>query len=126
MTDTTAVTTETVSNWVTAYRKAWISNLDADIRALFTDDGEYRTAPSDTPATGIDTIVATWLANADQPDDATFTWEVLGVDGDLGFVQGKTDYVDGSLYDNLWVIRFADDGRATSFTEWWMKRPGSQ
>jgi hypothetical protein len=116
----------TVSNWVTAYRKAWGSNLDADIRALFTDDGDYLFGPSDEPVHGADAIVATWLSRAEAPDDTTFSWEVVGIDGDLAFVQGKVDYSDGQLFDNLWVIRFADDRRASSFTEWWMKRPGSK
>jgi hypothetical protein len=118
--------TATVSAWVTAYRTAWGSNLDADIRALFTDDGDYLFGPSDEPVHGIDAIVATWLSRAEAPDDTTFSWHVLAIDGDLAFVQGKVDYTDGQLFDNLWVIRFADDGRATSFTEWWMKRPGSK
>jgi hypothetical protein len=118
--------TATVSNWVTAYRTAWESNLDADIRALFTDDAEYRFTPSEEPVRGVDAIVATWLSRADAPGDTTFSWHLLGIDGDLAFVQGKVDYAEGQLYDNLWVIRLAPDGRATSFAEWWMTRPGSK
>src|ERR1700755_1645472 len=116
----------TVSNWVTAYRTAWGSNTDEDIWALFTDDAEYLAGPSDTPVTGVDAIVASWISQAEGPDDTTFDWHVIGGAGDPAFVQGTVDYVTGQLYDNLWVIRFADDGRARSFTEWWMKRPGSQ
>lgn len=117
---------ETVAAWVTGYRQAWDSNTDDDIRALFTDDGEYLGGPSDTPIAGPDAIVASWISQADRPGDTTFEWRVIGIDGDTAFVQGTVDYVDGKLYDNLWVIRFADDGRARSFTEWWMKRPGSK
>ncbi len=120
----------TVSNWVTAYRKAWGTNADADIRALFTEDGEYLFGPSEAPVRGVDAIIATWISRAEGPDDTTFSWELLALDGDLAFVQGKVDYTDGQLFDNLWVIRLApagdNAGRATSFTEWWMKRPGSQ
>ena len=116
----------TVSTWVTAYRKAWGTNADADIRALFTEDGEYLWGPSETPVRGVDAIVATWISRAEAPDDTTFSWDVLAIDGDLAFVQGQVDYTDGQLFDNLWVIRFAPDGRASSFTEWWMKRPGSK
>lgn len=115
----------TVSAWVAAYRKAWGSNTDDDIRALFTDDGEYLGGPSDLPIQGVDAIVASWISHAEKPDNTAFSWEIIGVDGDTAFVQGRVDYVTGELYDNLWVIRFAADGRATSFTEWWMKRPGS-
>jgi hypothetical protein len=120
------IDTATITDWVTAYRKAWGTNADDDIRALFTDDGVYLGGPSDAPITGIDAIVASWLSQAEKPDDTTFEWHVAGVDGDTGFVEGRVDYIDGRLYDNLWVIRFAEDGRARSFTEWWMKRPGSK
>jgi hypothetical protein len=116
----------TVSTWITAYRTAWGTNADADIRALFTEDGEYRFGPSEDPVRGLDAIVATWISRAEAPDDTTFSWELIGIDGDLAFVQGKVDYTDGQLFDNLWVIRLAADGRASSFTEWWMKRPGSK
>jgi len=126
MTDTTTIERGVVSAWVTAYRKAWGSNTDDDIRALFTDDGEYLGGPSDTAVVGVDAIVAHWISRAEKPDDTTFEWEVIGVDGDTGFVQGRVDYVTGELFDNLWVIRFAADGRARSFTEWWIKRPGSK
>jgi ketosteroid isomerase-like protein len=117
-----------VQDWVAGYRRAWESNAEADIRALFTDDAEYRYHPyDDEPAAGIDAIVASWLENRDEPE--TTTWEVRAVhaDGDTGFVQGVTDYHRlATVYDNLWVIEFADDGRARTFTEWFMKRPGVQ
>lgn len=117
MTDETTVTA-----WITDYQKAWDSNEPADIRALFTDDAEYRTAPFDEPRVGADAIVAGWIEDADQPGDHTFTWSIAGIDGDLAFVEGDTDYGERA-YANLWVIRFADGGRATAFTEWYMKRP---
>lgn len=46
-----------------------------------------------------------------------------GVDGGRAFVQGCTDYRNGSRsYDNLWIIQLTGDGRATAFTEWYMPR----
>jgi hypothetical protein len=117
-----------VQDWVAGYRRAWESNAEADIRALFTDDAAYRYHPyDDEPVVGIDAILASWLENRDEPE--TTTWEVraVHVDGDTGFVQGVTDYLRlARVYDNLWVIEFADDGRARSFTEWFMKRPPVQ
>jgi hypothetical protein len=38
-------------------------------------------------------------------------------------VQGRTDYADGRIYANLWVIHLAEDGRAERFVEWFME-PG--
>jgi hypothetical protein len=64
-----------------------------------------------------------WLAGRDEPDDWTFEGELLGVDGGRAFVQGLTSYRGtGRVYDNLWIVQLAADGRASSFTEWYMQR----
>ncbi|MGN6325454.1 nuclear transport factor 2 family protein [Pseudolysinimonas sp.] len=115
--------TQTVSTWVEGYRRAWESNAEADIRALFTDDAVYRDAPWEEPRTGVDAIAANWTEHADQPGEWTFEVGPIHVDGDTAFVQAVTDYLQrGVVYDNLWIIGFAPDGRAASFTEWYMKR----
>jgi hypothetical protein len=116
---------ETIDRWVALYRTAWQSNAPADITSLFAADGEYLTGPLDDPWRGHEQIVAKWLEYADQPGDAEFTWTVLGVDGDRGFVEGRTDYRDGRRYANLWVIDLDAEGRATRFVEWYMKHPDS-
>lgn len=116
MTDSTTVTT-----WMQGYLKAWDSNEPDDIRALFTDDAQYFTAATVPAREGIDAIVAGWLEDQDQPGDHEFTWQLAGLDGDLAFVQGDTQYDNDRRYANLWVIRFASDGRASSFTEWYMR-----
>lgn len=109
--------------WVALYRRAWETNDETDIRAVFTDDAVYKGRPDDDESErGIDAIVAGWIENRDEPGDWTFEHEVLGVDGDLAFIQGTTDYraADRPLYFNLWVVRLADDCKASEFTEWWM------
>ena len=118
MTDST-----TVSTWIDGYRRAWDSNAPADIRALFTENAEYRTAPFVDPRVGQDAIVAGWIEDQDQPEDYEFSWKPAGLDGDTAFVEGDTRYSDGRRYANLWVIRFAADGRADSYTEWYMRYP---
>ena len=112
-----------VRRWVAAYRRAWESNDPDEIRALFTEDGDYLTGPFADPWHGHDTIVAKWLEYADAPGDTTFSSTVIGVDGDTGFVEGLTEYPEDNIFANLWVIEFASDGRARRFTEWYMKRP---
>ena len=62
-----------------------------------------------------------WLAARDEPG-ALFTLELLGTDGATAFVQGVTVYVEGPSYENLWVVRLDDTGRAAAFTEWFMER----
>lgn len=113
-----------VNAWMDQYISAWTSNRPEDIRALFTEDAVYATRPStEAPWTGHDEIVAGWISAGDTPQDWTFEWTLLGQDGNLAFVQGLTTYLNGQpSYDNLWVIRFAPDGRASEFTEWYMAR----
>lgn len=115
---------DTVRSWVEKYVTAWTSNDPDDIRALFTEDAVYATRPHDpAPWSGREDIVEQWLEARDEPDDWTFEWKLLGVDGDTAFVQGLTTYLNGNpTYDNLFVITFAPDGRASAFTEWFMAR----
>ena len=119
MTDSIA-THPLVTAWVQAYRKAWETNEPDDIRSLFTEDAEYYTEPYAEPWRGHESIVATWLENKDEPGETAFTWELVAVEGDTGVIRAVTPYQGRATYHNLWVIRFAEDGRATRFTEWWM------
>ena len=110
------------SSWVERYRKAWESNDPEDIGSLFTDDAVYYTEPYTEPKRGREAIVAGWIESKDEPGDTDWSYRVLGVDGDLGFVQGETHYKTDPprTYSNLWMIRMVGD-RASEFTEWWMK-----
>lgn len=106
--------------WIEGYLRAWRSNEPDDIRALFTPDAEYRVNPWTEPLAGREAIVAGWLDRRDEPGSFTFRYEVVATDGELAFVEGETVYTRGVTYSNLWVIRLAREGRASSFTEWWM------
>jgi nuclear transport factor 2 (NTF2) superfamily protein len=114
---------DTVARWLDGYLRAWDSNDPADIGALFSADADYRFEPWEEPVRGREAIVAAWRDRADAPGDHRFDSEVIALDGDLAVVQGHTEYDDGRVYENLWVIRFDDDGAARSFTEWYMAPP---
>jgi ketosteroid isomerase-like protein len=116
--------TNDVNSWMDKYERAWTSNEPDDIRALFTEDAVYNDRPNTgKPWNGHQEIVDGWNDAGDQPHDWTFEWTLQGQDGDTAFVPGVTTYLNGDpTYDNLWVIRFAEDGRAREFTEWYMAR----
>ena len=116
-----AVRREDVSAWVDGYVTAWGTNDPGDIRALFTDDARYFTAPHREPWTGGDAIVEGWLGRKDEPGAWSFRFEVLGVDGNVGFVRGWTTQRGLPDCSNLWVITLTPDGRASEFVEWWME-----
>ncbi len=115
-----------VLHWVDAYEVAWANNDPDHIRALFTEDATYRTAPFRKPWTGQDAIVSEWLKRQDEPGTWDFDEKVIGISDDVAFVQGETVYLEpnSKTYYNLWVIRLDDDGRCREFTEWWMVVPG--
>ncbi|WP_291057177.1 nuclear transport factor 2 family protein [Herbiconiux sp.] len=112
-----------LASWIRGYRRAWESNDPADITALFTDDADYFEAPHQHPWHGHDAIVAGWLAARDEPGDTAFEWETVAETPEVAIVRAVSRYAAGPVYDNLWVIRFAPDGRATSYTDWWVERP---
>ncbi|MFF2272368.1 nuclear transport factor 2 family protein [Agromyces sp. NPDC058136] len=108
--------------WVDGYLRAWRSNDPAEIGALFTDDAVYLTAPDAAPRRGRAAIVAGWVDDADAPGEWSFEWHLVHETSALAIVQGRTAYPAERDYLNLWVIRFAPDGRASEFTEWYMPR----
>ncbi|MFK4731247.1 nuclear transport factor 2 family protein [Agromyces mediolanus] len=112
-----------LADWMAGYLRAWRGNDAADIGALFTDEAVYLTAPDAEPRRGREAIVAGWLEDADAPGEWSFDWWVLHESPGIAFVQGRTEYPAERDYLNLWVIRFADDGRAAEFTEWYLARP---
>ena len=118
---------ETVADWVGLYLRAWDRNEPEVLRAMFTRDAEYRYKPYEEPRRGHEAIIAAWLDGRDEAGDHRFSWEVVAVDEDVAVVHGRTVYSAGAAagrtYSNLWVVRFADDGRASEFTEWWMEQP---
>lgn len=111
-----------VRAWLAAYLHAWRSNDAEAIGALFAADATYRFDPAEQPYTGRKAIVAEWIKRQDEPGTWQARLDPLVVTDDVAIVTGTVDYDDENLYSNLWVIRFAADGTATDFTEWYMKR----
>ena len=110
----------TLAEWVAGYERAWASNDPDEIRALFTADALYFTAPFREPWSGRQEIVDGWLERKDAPG-WTFEWQPLLDTPELAIVTGTTTYLDPSqAYSNLWVLRLEEDGRCLEFTEWWM------
>jgi hypothetical protein len=113
---------ERLDNWMDGFVLAWSSN-DADhIRALFTEDAVYDPQTESGEWDGIEQIVETWQAIDDQEENWDFQWQPLVETEDLAVVTGRTQYFDpAGAFRNLFVIRFADDGRCYDFTEWWIE-----
>jgi ketosteroid isomerase-like protein len=121
-----------VEAWLAAYRHAWSTDDPADIGALFTEDATYSPYPwprDRRPWTGRDEITAKWISHGDSKIGWRFEHQILAVEGDTAVIEGWTEYDRGEAapweeaFANIWVVRFAPDGRARSFAEWWVQKP---
>jgi ketosteroid isomerase-like protein len=116
------MTLKELQDWIDRYAAAWRSNDAQSVGDLFAENAVYYTHPFRDPWRGRDEIVRNWTSEPDAPDAWEARYEALAVNGDIGVVNGWTKYREGDEYANAYVIRFAPDGRATEFTEWFMKR----
>jgi ketosteroid isomerase-like protein len=115
-----------VRKWLSDYVSAWKSYDPAAIGALFSEDATYRYSPFDEPMRGREAIVASWLENRDAPDTYSAEYQPIAVDGDTAVSHGRSLYYDADgkvirQFDNIFVMRFAEDGRCADFCEWYMQ-----
>lgn len=117
-----------MSQWVTRYEDAWRAPGTAGLAGLFTQDASYLKSPYEPPVVGLDAIERMWEAEREGPDETfTLATDIIAVDGPTAVIRAEVHYGNPSVqeYRDLWVIRFADDGRSTWFEEWpyWPGRP---
>jgi uncharacterized protein (TIGR02246 family) len=112
---------ERIEAWVAAYERAWRTAGAERLRDLFAEDATYRMSPYEEPATGLEEIAALWEREREGPDEPfEMRHEVVAVEGDTAVVRVEVQYGGpGRLqYRDLWVVRFAADGRCREFEEW--------
>ncbi|MEU0512267.1 MULTISPECIES: nuclear transport factor 2 family protein [unclassified Amycolatopsis] len=110
-----------VRSWVDGYERAWRSPGTGALAELFTDDATYRQSPYREPVRGLPAIAAMWEAERTGPDeDFRMTSEPVALDGDTAVVRVEVTYGEPTRqqYRDLWIIRFAGDGRCRAFEEW--------
>jgi ketosteroid isomerase-like protein len=100
----------------------------AALADLFTPDAVYRQGPYHEPVVGLPAIGAMWEDQRDGPA------EVFAVESAIVAVEDATAVVRLTVrygdpveleYRDLWVVRFAADGRCEHFEEWpfWPDQP---
>ncbi len=110
-----------VSRWVARYEAAWRTAGTDALAGLFAEDASYLQSPYEKPVTGLDAIRRMWEQERDGPDEVfTLAAEIIAVDDPAAVVRAEVRYGDPvhQEYRDLWVLRFADDGRCTWFEEW--------
>jgi ketosteroid isomerase-like protein len=111
--------------WVAEYERAWRSGDVSGVTRLFTEDVRYRTSPYAEPKVGHAEVQAFWLD--DEGRTFSVTAEPIAVEGRDAVVRLEVRYGDPvpQDYRDLWVLRFAPDGRVEDFEEWayWPDKP---
>jgi SnoaL-like domain len=116
-----------VMRWVAGYERAWREGDVGALAGLFTEDARYRRSPYEPAEVGLAAIGAFWR----EDEGETFTVEAapVAVEGRDAVVRLQVRYGDPvhEEYRDLWVLRFAPDGRVEDFEEWayWPGRPYS-
>ena len=117
--------TSEVMAWVAEYERAWRASDAAAVRQLFTEDAEYLTSPYDPAKVGHAAIEEFWIV--DEGQEFTVTARPVAVQDRTAVVRLVVTYVreDPQEYTDLWLLRFAEDGRVTWFEEWpfWPGKP---
>lgn len=118
---------QSVTQWLGDYVRAWQTYDPEAIGALFSEQATYRYNPYDEPLSGREAIVASWLENRDEPNTYSAEYRPVAVVGDVAVANGRTFYygADGATlidqFDNIFVMRFDEQGRCADFCEWYMQ-----
>src|SRR5689334_23273119 len=110
-----------VHAWLAGYERAWRRPGTGSLSELFTDSATYRLEPFGAPIVGLGAIAEMWEAERQGPDEPfAMDPEIVAVDGDVAVVRVHVCYEDPvpREYRDLWIIRFAPDGRCQAFEEW--------
>jgi ketosteroid isomerase-like protein len=110
-----------VSGWIADYERAWRSPGTEALAALFTADASYLQGPYREPVVGLPAIARMWEDERAGPAEVfQMTSEIVAVDGDTAVARIEVRYGDpvDQEYLDLWIMRFAADGRCRSFEEW--------
>ena len=110
-----------MTRWLTGYEAAWRAPGTDRLADLFTADATYLQSPYEQPVASLNAIRQMWEREREGPDEAfTLVTQIIAVDGPTAVVRAEVCYAGPPRQDyrDLWVIRFAGNGRATWFEEW--------
>jgi hypothetical protein len=121
---------EHVARWVASYEHAWRAPGTDELATIFTPTASYLQAPYRSPVIGLADIATMWEQHRDGPDEVfQMASDIIAVEGDTAVVRVEVRYGDppDQEYRDLWVLRFATDGRCAGFEEWpfWPNQPST-
>jgi hypothetical protein len=110
-----------VQKWIAAYEEAWRSPETAALDGLFTEAATYQHSPYEPMLEGLSAIKQMWETEREGPDEVfTMSSRLVALDHDTAVVRVEVIYGNPPRqeYRDLWIIRFAGDGRCESYEEW--------
>lgn len=116
------------ADWVDRYEAAWREPGTQALDGLFTTDATYRAGPYEPQTEGLEAIERLWEGEREGADEVfEMRWEIVAVEDLTGVIRLEVDYGDpvAQSYRDLWVVVLREDGRCTSFEEWWFEPPAS-
>ncbi|MCM0673321.1 nuclear transport factor 2 family protein [Micromonospora phytophila] len=117
-----------VTGWLAAYEHAWRTPGTEALATIFTAEASYLQGPYHSPVIGLPAIARMWEDERAGPDEVfEMISEIVAIEGDTAVARVEVQYgnpVDHE-YRDLWIMRFAEDGRCRSFEEWpfWPAQP---
>lgn len=114
------MTHDEVREWLAGYERLWRTPGTDQLAQLFTEDAGYLMSPWEDPVGGLEAIGRLWEDEREGYDEEfTLSTEVVAVDGPVAVVRAEVEYADtANRWRDLWIIRFAEDGRCRAFEEW--------
>ena len=110
-----------VVKWVAFYERLWRTPGTELLGELFVPDASYLPSPWARPVEGLEAITRFWDGERNGTDEQfTMSSDLVAVDADMAVVRVSVEYgASGSRpWRDLWVLRFAPDGRCSWFEEW--------
>ena len=110
-----------VEEWIAAYEDAWRTPDTSGLDRLFTEDATYQLWPYDPVLEGLAAIKEMWEAEREGPGEIfTMSSSIVALENDTAVGRVEVTYGDPveQEYRDLWIMRFAADGRCASFEEW--------
>jgi ketosteroid isomerase-like protein len=105
--------------WIEAYERAWRTAGTEPLADLFSEDATYRMSPYEEPAQGLAAIGVLWERERAGPEEEfELRAEVVAVEAETAVARIEVRYATGAEYRDLWIVRFAADGRCREFEEW--------